>query len=378
MENYAGLNKFIPLARPNIIKEDIDAVVKVLESGMLVQGKNVLQLETDFCSYTNSLYSSALSNGTATLHLALIASGIMPGDEVIVPAFSYIATANVIELIGATPVFVDIDLRTFNIDITKIEAAITKKTRAIIPVHEFGLSCEIEYLVKIAEKYKLIVIEDAACALGAEYNGKHVGSFGHFGSFSLHPRKAISSGEGGVLVTNTESYDKKIKVLRNHGVDTVIGTADFSEFGFNYRMTDFQAALVVSQMKRLRETLVYKNELAQIYFSEIKSQHVTLPFIPENTKPTWQTYHILVSDEIDRDKLMDQFKKNNVGVNYGAQCIPYMNSYQKKYKHNCELLFPNAMRAYKKGIALPLYELLKREDLTYISYTLNKLTNDKK
>jgi len=364
---------FIPLAKPNILDKDIAIVAEVLKSGMLVQGKYVEKLENSFIQLTTAKHASALSNGTATLHLALVALGIKAGDEVIVPAFSYIATANVVELVGATPIFVDIDLRTFNIDVIKIEAAITSKTKAIIPVHEFGLACDIEAIMLLAKKYNLFVIEDAACALGALYKNKHVGSFGHFGSFSLHPRKAISSGEGGVLITNDEQNDKKIKILRNHGTEIINGVMDFTEFGFNYRMTDFQAALVYSQMDRLQDSISYKNKLAAIYFEEIKSNKIQLPFIPDYTSHTWQTYHVVVDESINRDDLINQLREKNIGVNYGAQCMPYMKVYQQKYKLDCKKIFPNALKAYKQGLALPIYDLVTKEQIIYISNTLNNL-----
>ena len=180
---------FIPLARPGINEEDIQRAVEVLRSGMLVQGKNVDAFEKAFAKFHGVEHAIAAANGTATLHLALIASGIGKGDEVIVPAFSYVATANAVELVGATPVFVDIDIATFNIDVSKIEEKITSSTKAIIPVHEFGLACDIEKVCQIASQNNLLVIEDAACALGAVQNSKPVGSFGQWGSFSLHPRK---------------------------------------------------------------------------------------------------------------------------------------------------------------------------------------------
>ena len=275
---------------------------------------------------------------------------------------------------GAKPVFVDIDLQTFNIDVTKIEEAITKHTKAVIPVHEFGLACDIEAIMAIAKKHNLFVIEDAACALGALYKNKHVGSFGDFGSFSLHPRKAISSGEGGVLITNNEQYDKKIKILRNHGTEIINGRMDFTEFGYNYRMTDFQAALVFSQMERLQESISYKNELASVYFKEINSFKVQLPIVPDYTQHTWQTYHVIINESIDRDALINQLREKNIGVNYGAQCMPYMKVYQDKYQYNCENLFPNALKAYKQGLALPIYDLVSKEQVSYISSTLNNLT----
>ncbi len=367
------MNTFIPLAKPAINEDDILMVAEVLKSGMLVQGKYVDTLESNFKQLTGAAGASALSNGTATLHLALIALGIKAGDEVIVPAFSYIATANVVELVGAKPVFVDIDIKTFNIDVEKIEEAITSKTKAIMPVHEFGLACDIEAIVAIAKKHKLYVIEDAACALGAKYKNKHIGSFGNFGSFSLHPRKAISSGEGGVLISSDTELDKKIKILRNHGTEIIDGKMDFVEFGFNYRMTDFQAALVVSQMPRLQQSINFKNELAEIYFNEIKLPKIALPYIPSYTAHTWQTFHVILSDDINRDELIKKLRENNIGVNYGAQCMPYMKAFQNKYQYNCEKLFPNALKAYKQGLALPIYDLLTHQQVQYITSTLNKL-----
>jgi perosamine synthetase len=365
--------EFIPLAKPNIIEQDIQLVSDVLRSGMLVQGKYVQALENSFTDLTQAKYASALSNGTATLHLALITLGIKAGDEVIVPAFSYIATANVVELVGATPIFVDIDINTFNIDVTKIEAAITNKTKAIIPVHEFGLAADIGAIMKIAEQHKLYVIEDSACALGAKYKGQHVGSFGAFGSFSLHPRKAISSGEGGVLICNDKNLDDKVKILRNHGVEMIDGKMAFTEFGYNYRMTDFQAALVYSQMERLQASITHKEALSKIYFSELDTQFIQVPLIPGYTTHTWQTYHIVLDEKFNRDEIIQKLREKNIGVNYGAQCMPYMQVYQKKYQLDCAALFPNALRAYQFGLALPIYDLLKTEQIKYISSILSQL-----
>lgn len=364
-------NQFIPLASPNITEEDIQAVNAVLRSGMLVQGEQVLGLEKLICEYTGSKYAIALSNGTSTLHLALLALGIGVGDEVIIPAYSYVATANVVELVGARCVFVDIDLNTFNIDITQIEDKITPRTKAIMPVHEFGLAANMSVIMDLANKYDLHIIEDAACALGAKYKDQHVGTFGVFGSISLHPRKSITSGEGGILLTQSAVLAEKIRIKRNHGIQYVDTKMEFVDAGYNYRMTDFQAALAASQLRRLDEILKVKNELAQIYLSDITNTDLVLPQGHEDRQPTWQTFHILLGKKYNQKEILDYLKSKNIGSNYGAQCIPAMQYYREKYKLNFEQLYPNSYLAFTSGIGLPLYEKLNEKDILYISEILN-------
>lgn len=368
----ANMN-FIPLASPDIQACDIQALTDVLKTGMLVQGPRVLEFENDLAGFLKAKHAMAVSNGTATLHLALKTLGVGPGDEVIVPAFSYVATANVVELVGAKPVFVDIEIATFNIDVDKIRAAVTPRTKAIIPVHEFGLCCDIQAVMKIATECGLFVIEDAACALGARQNDHFAGTFGDFGSFSFHPRKAISSGEGGLLVTSQMVLADKIRVLRNHGIEMIEGKMEFVEAGFNYRMTDFQAALVHSQFKRFESILAQKNRIASIYADQLKNQHLTLPHVPDDRNHTWQTFHILLDNKLNRDLIIGNLKENNIGSNYGAQCIPAQKYYQNKYKLDCERLYPNAMLAFRQGLAIPIYEKLTEENIGYIVQQLNKL-----
>jgi dTDP-4-amino-4,6-dideoxygalactose transaminase len=365
--------EFIPLARPDINEKDIDAVVQVLRSGMLIQGIHVQALEQSFAHYHQSKYAVAVSNGTATLHLALKVLGIGPGDEIIVPALSYIATANVVELTGARPVFVDTEPATFNINAERIEEKITSRTKAIIPVHEFGLACDIEKVCAIANRHGLHVIEDAACALGAMQHGKPVGSFGIIGSFSLHPRKSITSGEGGVLVTSDEQIAIKLRQLRNHGIEMMSGQMHFVEAGFNYRLTDFQAALAQSQFHRIGAILPYKQKLAAIYFSQIKNPKISLPVIPAGHNHTWQTFHVLLDESLDQQQVIHYLKEKNIGTNYGAQCIPAQDYYQLKYGEDTAALYPHAYRAYRQGLALPLYERLSEEQIIYIAQTINQL-----
>ncbi len=370
-------DRFIPLMVPDIQKQDIEAVVEVLKSGMLIQGKNVEALEQQIAAYLGVKHAIALSNGTATLHLALLAAGIGPGDEVIVPALSYIATANVVELVGAKPVFVDIELATFNIDPSKIESAITDNTKAIIPVHEFGLACNLDLILVLAKKFNLTVIEDAACALGAKDGAHFAGTRGDFGSFSFHPRKAITAGEGGLLVTNNDAFAREVRILRNHGIEYREGKMDFVQAGFNYRLTDLQAALVLSQFQRFEEIISYKQTLAAIYHETLAEAAFVLPMVPANHWHTWQSFHVLVPDEVDRDVFILKMKDKGIGVNLGAQCIPKETFYQKKYGLNAALLFPNALKANQKGLVLPLYEKLKREEIQEVcANILQGLKND--
>lgn len=362
-----------PLASPDITAEDIAAVTAVLKTGMLVQGPVVAALEQSFCSYTGAAHAVAVSNGTATMHLALKLLGIGPGDEVVVPALSYVATANVVELVGAKPVFVDVEERTFNMDVEQLETALTPATKALLPVHEFGLCCDIANIHKIAVAHQLPLIEDAACALGATQHGVFAGTTGLMGSFSLHPRKSITSGEGGVLQTPDEGIATKLRQLRNHGIEMVNGQMDFVEAGFNYRMTDYQAALANSQMQRIAQTLIKKRQLSEVYFNEIKNPAITLPFVPQGHDHTWQTFHVLLPEDLDRPAVIAKLRAKGIGANYGAQCIPATTYYARKYDQDAATLYPNAWRAYTCGLAIPLYEKLTPADLQYIAAAINQL-----
>ena len=229
-------------------------------------------------------------------------------------------------------------------------------------------------IIELAKRYNLSVIEDAACALGATYNSSYAGSFGIFGSFSLHPRKAITSGEGGLLVTADKELDHKIKTLRNHGIEPGSSPLNFVEAGLNYRMTDFQAALVKSQVLRLESILDYKSKLASIYFEEINTSIIRLPEILTGARHTWQTFHVLAENQKQRNKLMNYLKDKGVMTNYGAQCIPEMAYYKNKYKHKAESEFTNAYEAYTCGLAIPLFSTLKEEQAQYISRMINNFS----
>lgn len=362
----------IPITKPYITDTDITAVTDVLKTGMLVQGENVMALEKYVSEYLGNCHVAAVSNGTATMHMMLKINNIGEGDEVIVPAFSYVATANVVELVGATPIFVDIELDTFNIDVSKIEEKIGNKTKAILAVHEFGLAANVEALKLICDKHNLLFLEDAACALGAEFSGNKTGTFGQSASFSLHPRKAITSGEGGLIVSHDKSFIDQCKILRNHGVDPSKGQTGFTEAGFNYRMTDFQAALVLSQFKRFQSILDDKQKIANRYLKEINNPKLILPKVNEGYYHSWQSFHILLNG-IKQQDAIQILKENGIGSNYGAQCIPHMDFYQNKYHLNSATLFPNAYNAWQNGLVIPLYPQLTQQEIQYIINTLNQL-----
>jgi perosamine synthetase len=365
---------FIPLASPDIRIEDINAVNEVLLSGNLVQGKNVSTLEEKMAKYLGTSNCILLTNGTSTLHLILLALGLGQGDEIIIPAFSYIATANVVELVGATPIFVDISLDTFNIDSNQIENSISPRTKAIMIVHEFGLTADIIKIKDICDRNNLLLIEDAACALGAKEENYFAGTLGIAGSFSFHPRKAITSGEGGAVVSNDQNLANKIRALRNHGIDcTKTDRMDFITAGYNCRMTDFQAALLSSQFNRLSEILERKAEIAKLYLSEINNPLIKLPKIPSGKIPSWQTFHVLLQKPLNQKETIGKLRELGIGTNYGAQCMPEQIYFRQKYNHNVKLQFPNALLAYEQGLAIPLYEKLTNEQVSYIIQTINNL-----
>jgi dTDP-4-amino-4,6-dideoxygalactose transaminase len=298
----------------------------------------------------------------------LVALGVGPGDEVIVPAFSYVATANVVELVGARCVFVDVQRDTYNIDPDAFEAAITPRTKAAIPVHEFGLACDIGRVVEIARARGVAVIEDAACAMGATENGRFVGGLGDVGSFSLHPRKAVTSGEGGIITTDDPDLAARFRILRNHGIEMREGRMDFVAAGFNYRMTDFQAAMVRGQFQKVDEFIRHREALAQVYFEALGGEGwLTLPAVPTDKNHTWQTFHPVLDDSIDRDGLVGELRERGIGSNYGAQCIPAQTYYRDAYGLDSERFFPNAYRAWSQGIALPLYGKLRPEQVEQVA-----------
>lgn len=360
----------IKLSRPNITQEAINAVSDVLTSGMLVQGEKVLEFEAELQKFINVKYVSAVSSGTAALHLALEALGIGKGDAVIVPDFTFVATANVVELQKARTVLVDVDPTTYNMCPEKLEEAIInynfeEKLKAIIVVHEFGAPANMMRVMEIAKKYNLYVIEDAACALGAYHNGQHVGTFGDIGCFSFHPRKSITTGEGGALITNNSSVFEKVQLLRNHGVQrNMDGMIDVLMPGYNYRMTDFQAVMGIVQLKNFENNLRNRKNLVDYYLQLLDEvEGITLPEKLEGH--AWQSFMVVLSSSVNRTEFISKLKTNKIESGAGAQAIHQLSFYKKKYSPE-QNLYSNSCRLLNNGVVLPLDARLKSLDIEYI------------
>jgi len=362
----------IRLAKPYIPKEAYGDIKKILESGNLIQGQYVACFEEDLANYLDIPFVKLVSSGTAALHLSLMALDIRPGDEVIVPAFTYPATANVVEIIGAKPVLIDINLSDFCINTSLIEERITPETKAIIPVHEFGQPADMEPILKLAKKYNLNIIEDAACALGSEYHNQKIGTIGDIGCFSLHPRKAITTGEGGIVVTRNANLAEKIALLRNHGAKKVDRKLDFLIAGLNYRITEFQAALGISQLKIIEQLVNKRVEQAQIYsdfFAEINE--IVIPVKFKDRKHIYQTFHVLLKTKT-RDSIINKMLQKGIETNLGAQALHCLDYYINKYGHKPNQ-YPNAEIAFYHGLALPIGMHLDNDKINFIGEELLKL-----
>lgn len=384
----------IPIARTNLTKKEISSALEPLESGWLVQGPKVKEFETKWSEFTGAKYSIAVTSCTTALHLSLVALGIGKDDEVIVPAFTWISTANVVEHINAKVVFCDIDLENFNIDIEKIESKITKKTKAIIPVHLFGLATNMDLINLVAKKNNLKVVEDAACGFGSRYKGKHVGTFGDTGCFSFHPRKAITTGEGGMITTNNKKLAEKLRCLRDHGaamsdLQRHLGAkpyllADHPEAGFNQRMTDIQAAIGSMQMDRANNINTERKRLANRYdqrFDDLEWLQTPLKhqkydhgyqsypclLLPERTKKAAKDKNIKEIKLINeiRNDWMEELQNEGVSTRPATHAIHMLSYYKKKYNLSPED-FPCAFAANDCSISLPLFHGMKKDEQDFV------------
>jgi len=366
----------IRLAEPDIGMEEVEAIAEVLKSGWLVMGKRVEEFEGEVSRYLGTPFAIAVSSGTAALHLALIALGIKENDEVIVPAVTFPATANVVELVGARPIFVDIDLETYNIDISKLFSLLktdkARNVKAIIPVHLFGQPVDMFPILEIAKKRGWFVIEDAACALGAEYKTKKCGTFGDIGCFSFHPRKVVTTGEGGMLVSRNERVAESLRVLRNHGIYYYGNkTLDFVAPGFNYRMTDFQAAMGIVQMKKLEKNINKRITLAKVYNQLLsKVEWLQLPPIRNDCKHIFQSYVILLrEDRIDREILRQRLMEKGIETTIGSYALHMLRYYKEKYGYSPKD-FPNSKTFYERSLTLPLHTKMEESDVEFVAESL--------
>ena len=361
---------WIPLMRPPIVEADIDRVANVIRSGQLVQGPVVEELEAILADLLGVDHAVLVSSGTAALHLGLLALGVGPGDEVIVPAFSFVASANSVVLCGATPVFVDIRLEDFNVDTSAIEAAVTARTRAIMVVHEFGAPADMLSVRAIATKHNLLVLEDAACALGARLDGMPVGTSGTVGCFSFHPRKVTTTGEGGLVVTSDSTLAGEIRSMRSHGIDPSGDSRTYVRAGYNYRLSEMHAALMVGQVERLDGNLARRREIGQRYETEIKHPQIALPKTSAGAEPVWQTYHVLARTASSRRDLEAHLHSRRIASAAGAQCIPN-EPYYRTSLGTSGADFPKASEAQACGLALPLFDTLEDDQVSRVIAAVN-------
>lgn len=377
----------IPIAKTEFTEADFDNIRKPLESGWVVQGPYVKEFENKWNKFTGAKNSVAVTSCTTGLHLSLAALGVKEGDEVIVPSFTWIATANSVEYLGAKPVFCDINLPTFNIDVEKIEKLITKKTKAIIPVHLFGLPVNMDEVMNIAKKYNLIVVEDAACGFAAKYKGIHVGNFGDTGCFSFHPRKAITTGEGGMITTNNQDLSEKLRSMRDHGAAMTdlqrhlqskpYLLPEFPYLGYNYRMTDIQASIGSTQMDRAEEIYENRNNIAKKYLKELGNiEWLAKPFMHKDYTHGFQSFVCLFqnkkisSDNFEevnkkRNEFMDYLFEKGVSTRPGTHAVHNLQYYRDKYNIKSKD-FLNSLIADKCSVAFPIFPSLKDEESDYI------------
>ncbi len=370
----------VPITRPWTGEEEKKALTEVLDSGWLTQGPKVTAFEQAVAHFTGAAHAVAFSSATTALHAALLGHGIQPGEEVLVPSYTWIATPNVVRMAGAKPVFADIEIETFNVSVRTLEAARTKKTKAVLVVDQFGLPADMAAICQWAENKNLLVIEDAACALGSRTRGKPVGSGAHTACFSFHPRKLISTGEGGMLVTPDPKIAQRARVLLNHGA-TVSDLAkhqagkveallaeEFHELGYNYRMTNFQGALGEVQMQRLPEILKRRKMRAARYSETLQSANAIIPpQVPEGAEPNWQSYAVRIRKDAPRTRNAIA----QILLDAGIACRPaYMACHHQRLYQSSLIKLPATEEALETVLLLPLYPLMTDAEQAHVIETL--------
>jgi dTDP-4-amino-4,6-dideoxygalactose transaminase len=365
----------VPITKPTLGEEEARAPFESIRTGWVTQGPKVAEFEKQLASYVGAKHGIATSSCTTGLHLALHAIGIGPGDEVIVPSLSFIASANVVLYTGADVVFCEVDRRTFNVDPADVEKRITKKTRAILPVDQIGLACDIDAINDIAKKHELDVVEDAAPAIGATYKGTKVGSRAHQVVFSFHPRKVITTGEGGMITTDDDDLASRLRTLRQHGMsvsdvarhqaDRVI-IEDYPEIGFNYRLNDIQASIGIVQMKRLDELLAARRERAERYNNELpKIRGLQIPFVPPYAEHTYQSYMLTLTKDcpLEREDLMTRMLKRGIATRRGIMASHLEKTYTSRYG---TLSLPVTEEVARTTMLIPLYATMTEEEQSYV------------
>jgi perosamine synthetase len=365
----------VPVAKPYLSIEEAQLAYDTILTNWVTQGPRVQEFEEKFAQYVGSKYAVAVSNCTTALHLAMIVAGVKAGDEVICPSMSYIATANSVTYVGAKPVFAEVDPVTYNIDAADVEKRITPKTKAILIVHQIGMPADIDAFRALCDKHNLVLIEDAACAAGSSYKGGRIGSHSDLVCFSFHPRKVITTGDGGMITTGREDFYNRMKLLRQHGMsindrvrhlsDKVI-IEDHLEIGFNYRMTDIQAAVGIKQLERLDWLIEERTKIAMQYnaaFANIKG--IRLPHAPEGYVTNWQSYsvYLLPDCAMSRNDLMQAMLDVGIATRRGVMTSHRETAY-KAFSQGLSL--PVSEDASDRSIILPLYVPMKQEEVDYV------------
>lgn len=364
----------IPLARPHIGDEECAAVERVLRSGKLVHGEECEAFEAELAAYLGVPDVLVVSSGTAALHLSLLALGIGPGDAVLVPDFTFPATANAVELVGARPVFVDVDAGTYNVTPEGLAQAIAhwsgpERLRAMLPVHEFGCPLDMAGVMAIARGHDLLVVEDAACALGSRCEGGMAGTFGAAGCFSFHPRKSLTTGEGGAIAVRDPDLAQRLRLLRSHGMRRGQHGMEFVVAGLNYRMTNFQGALGRVQLTKLDGWIGERDTLQRVYRKALGDLPVSLP--REVQGHAWQTFMVCLPEHVQRLQVISALQAKGVEANLGAQALHEQPHFLQRYGVHAKAgLHAVSSRLLRHGLALPLYPGLATSDVGHVTSLL--------